>query len=223
MKESARSVAKDVYAALVGADLVFLDVNRDAYHCLPDVDPALASPFAAHAIANLPEAVVAELTDVGLLSGAAGLRNARAFVLDSARSDLMAPGEVKASLSERLSMVAATLSMARHFHGRPLKYLIGRASQRYARTQIPLRAPGAMELRRVQVFRELLPWVPYQGACLYRCVLLLTFLRQVGLDAHWVFGVRTWPFSAHCWLQAGDVVFDDPADYVGRFTPILVV
>ena len=223
VNETTRSVANDVYAALVGADLVFLDIGRDAYHCLPDVDPELASPFAAHAIANLPEALAAELANVGLLSHAPRLRNRRPFIFDPARSDLMAQGDVSASASERLSMVAATFSMARHFHGRPLKYLIDRASQRCARTQIPLGAPGALELRRVQVFRELLPWAPQQGACLYRCVLLLKFLRQAGLDAHWVFGVRTWPFSAHCWLQAGDVVFDDPADYVGRFTPILVV
>lgn len=224
MTLSFRSLADSVYVTLVGSDLVFLDVGRDAYHCLPDADASLASPFASQVIESLSEAVVAELTSVGLLTQSAQIQDAHgSFALAPAQSDLMGSGRVRTSFAERLSMATAILSMARHFHGRPLAYLIARASQRYARIQVPLRAPGALEARRVQVFRELLPWAPCQGACLYRSVLLLTFLRQADLDAHLVFGVRTWPFSAHCWLQAGDVVFDDPADYVGRFTPILVV
>ena len=218
-----RPLAESVYAAAVGADLVFLDVGRDAYHCLPDVGAGLAAPFSSQVIAGLSEDIAAELTAAGLLASDSRLGDEGLLVLAPVQSDLAAPGRVRASLTERLSMAAAVLAMARHFHGRPLSYLVARASRRYARAQLPLRGPGPAEARRVQVFRELLPWAPGQGACLYRCVLLLTFLRQAGLDAHWVFGVRTWPFSAHCWLQAGDVVFDDPADYVGRFTPILVV
>jgi hypothetical protein len=37
-----------------------------------------------------------------------------------------------------------------------------------------------------------------------------------------VFGVRTWPFHAHCWLQCDDVVLDDQADRVAAYAPILV-
>ncbi|MES3027249.1 MAG: lasso peptide biosynthesis B2 protein [Pseudomonadota bacterium] len=223
MTHSLRPLAENVYAAVVGADLVFFDVGRDTYHCLPDVGAGLAAPFSSHLIASLPEDIAAELLGAGLLAPERRLDDEALLVLAPVQSDLAAPGRVRASLAERVSMMAAVFAMARHFHGRPLSYLLARARRRYARAQLPLRAPGSAEARRVQVFRELLPWAPGQGACLYRCALLLTFLRQAGLDAHWVFGVRTWPFSAHCWLQAGDVVFDDPADYVGRFTPILVV
>lgn len=223
MSHRFRSLAEDVYATVVGADLVFLDVPRDAYHCLPGAAADLAAPHATHVVDNLSEDIAAELAGAGLLARDDRLGAGTPLLLAPVQSDLSAPGRVGANLAERLSMAAAIFSMTRHFHGRPLSYLVARAGRRYARAQLPLRAPGVAEARRVQVFRELLPWAPGQGACLYRCVLLLTFLRQAGLDAHWVFGVRTWPFSAHCWLQAGDVVFDDPADYVGRFTPILVV
>ena len=41
--------------------------------------------------------------------------------------------------------------------------------------------------------------------------------------AVWVFGVRTWPFSAHCWLQIGDAVLDDDPERVGIYPPILAV
>ena len=48
-------------------------------------------------------------------------------------------------------------------------------------------------------------------------------LRRAGQNAAWVFGVRTWPFSAHCWLQIGDAVLDDDPERVSRYTPIMVL
>jgi len=38
-----------------------------------------------------------------------------------------------------------------------------------------------------------------------------------------VFGVKLNPFSAHCWVQAGDIVLNDAIDHVTIHTPILVV
>ncbi|WP_312062938.1 lasso peptide biosynthesis B2 protein [Brevundimonas sp.] len=48
-------------------------------------------------------------------------------------------------------------------------------------------------------------------------------LASRGRGATWVFGVRTWPFSAHCWLQVGDVLLDDDLDRVALYTPIMAV
>jgi hypothetical protein len=224
MTASFRTLADDVHAVRVGDDLVILDVRRDAYHCLPDVDAGRAMRLVGRSITDLEDDIAGQLINAGLLRSEPGLGGENVqFALGPAFSDLSAPAHVRASLAERLQMIAAVVAMARHFHGRPLSYLVARARRRYATVELPLRSPGAAERRRVEVFRRLLPWAPGQGACLYRCVLLLTFLRQAGLDAHWVFGVRTWPFSAHCWLQAGEVVFDDPADYVARFTPMMVI
>ncbi len=73
------------------------------------------------------------------------------------------------------------------------------------------------------VFRELLPWVPFQGVCLFRSLMLRAFLRRSRLSATWVIGCRTWPFEAHCWLQSGDLVLDDTADHAASFTPLLAV
>ena len=53
--------------------------------------------------------------------------------------------------------------------------------------------------------------------------MLRRFLHRRGLDAAWVFGARTWPFAAHCWLQVGDVVINDRIDHVDRFAPVMVV
>ncbi len=47
-------------------------------------------------------------------------------------------------------------------------------------------------------------------------------LAQRGCDARLVFGV-TMPFSAHCWVQAEDVVLTDTLDIVRRYQPIFAV
>ncbi|WP_415013983.1 lasso peptide biosynthesis B2 protein [Brevundimonas sp.] len=78
-------------------------------------------------------------------------------------------------------------------------------------------------VRAAAAFSHLLPWLPFEGACLRRSALLAAFLRRRGLRARWVFGVRTWPFAAHCWLQAGDICLNDDVERLAAYTPILAV
>jgi hypothetical protein len=53
--------------------------------------------------------------------------------------------------------------------------------------------------------------------------MLLRVLRRQGYAPRWVFAVRTWPFAAHCWLQAGDTALTDFADTLQPFTPIMTI
>jgi hypothetical protein len=59
--------------------------------------------------------------------------------------------------------------------------------------------------------------------CLYDSLALLEFLARYGIYPDWVFGVQTRPFAAHCWVQHGDVVFNDTVEHVTGYTPIMVV
>ena len=52
---------------------------------------------------------------------------------------------------------------------------------------------------------------------------MLDFLRKRGLDADLVIGVRTYPFHAHCWLQAGSVVLNETLHDAAGHTPIRVL
>jgi hypothetical protein len=52
---------------------------------------------------------------------------------------------------------------------------------------------------------------------------LVNFLAGYGVFPQWVFGVKTDPFYAHCWVQQGSFVFNDTPDYIRGFSPILVV
>jgi hypothetical protein len=59
--------------------------------------------------------------------------------------------------------------------------------------------------------------------CLYDSFALLEFLARYSIYPDWVFGVQTRPFAAHCWVQHGDIVFNDTVEHVSGYTPIMVV
>jgi hypothetical protein len=77
---------------------------------------------------------------------------------------------------------------------------------------------------RVAVFMRLQPWIlTAREACLFHSLALSEFLHHYGLAPHFVIGVSTGPFIAHCWLQQGRVVFNDTPERVRKFTPLLVL
>jgi hypothetical protein len=62
-----------------------------------------------------------------------------------------------------------------------------------------------------------------KNECLFDSLALLEYLARHGIYADWVFGVQTRPFAAHCWVQHGDIVFNDTVEHVSGYTPIMVV
>ncbi len=52
---------------------------------------------------------------------------------------------------------------------------------------------------------------------------MVHFLGAEGIHPDWVFGVKTEPFDAHCWVQHGEIVLNDAPDRVRQYSPILVV
>jgi len=75
----------------------------------------------------------------------------------------------------------------------------------------------------VATFRTAILLIPGVRLCLANTMLLSAFLRRHGIRATWVFGVRTYPFEAHCWLEWQDIVLNDTPDHVRWFTPIMVM
>ena len=111
-------------------------------------------------------------------------------------------------------MAAATLA----FRGRPFPLLI-RSAQPSRLRRSPL---DSLRLgRSVAAFRGALPWLPLEGECLQRSFQLRRLLLAHGVQTDWIFGVRTWPFAAHCWLQIGDMVVGDSLARVKGYTPIM--
>ena len=69
-------------------------------------------------------------------------------------------------------------------------------------------------------YRRLLPIEP---VCLADSLGFLAMAARYGHYPNLVFGVTAHPFSAHCWVQAGETVLNDSIDHVTAFTPILAV
>lgn len=207
-----RPLAAGVFMAKVGEDVVLLDLRTDAYACLAGVGEDLA----------LTEGGVrADLGLLGLLADADLLAQDRApsrRPLPPAAARELDPRRLRWPLAHACSLSTAVWRAARLGPGAPIRDLVA------ALPPPPGSAPDPMRVASIASgFRRLLPWVPGQGACLYRAFVLLTMLRRAGQDANWVFGVRTWPFGAHCWLQLEDAVLDDDPERVARYTPIMAV
>ena len=58
--------------------------------------------------------------------------------------------------------------------------------------------------------------------CLFDSLALTNFLATESLFPRWVIGVKTAPFGAHSWVQAGTTVLNDQHEFVRRFRPIFV-
>ncbi|HKS57302.1 MAG TPA: lasso peptide biosynthesis B2 protein [Steroidobacteraceae bacterium] len=74
------------------------------------------------------------------------------------------------------------------------------------------------------VFRRVRPFFyTAKQACLFDCYVLLLFYSRYELIPLWVFGIRTRPFGAHCWLQLDKYAVTGGHEFLRGFTPIMTV
>lgn len=209
-------LAPKVRAARVDTDIVFLDIGADAYLCLPGAsDDLQLGPGGAVALASA--ALAETLTQAGLVARDPHGRVEHAIPMIErglvASTEVLTPAAI--SLAVQTNRIAA-----RAIAGLPLDQVLALAGPL---DPAALQAPTPSLLGASAAFARMAPWLPYAGLCLMRSLQQRLFLGRRGHAAAWVFGVRTWPFEAHCWLQAGTVVLDDTPAHAARFTPILVV
>jgi hypothetical protein len=207
----------DIHMAWVGPDIVVLDVRKDAYSCVMG-GAELISPAKDGGLVTVDKATSDALVQAGLATTIAP--NNRSPLPSGALSRLETPA--KTSLAEVLAFLASSARHGHEYHGRSFWQIVTSAREHRAR-MMPVAHEDRVLANKVAAFQLGLPWVPFQGVCLHRAHMLFHFLMDAGLAPQWVFGVRTWPFSAHCWLQIDDVVLADEPDRVGLYTPILVL
>lgn len=66
-------------------------------------------------------------------------------------------------------------------------------------------------------------FVPIETCCLLDSLSLVSFLARRNLTANIVFGVTDNPFSAHCWVQAGDLILNDALGNTKGYSTIRVI
>ena len=202
------------FLARVDDDVIVLNLAEDRYDGLLGAGDAIALDERG-AIQVVDADIAAELIAGGIATAAQPLsRNPRPV---AARRELQsdpAPAG-RDVLRAAISLITATL----RFRGRSLLSLVT--------FQHRLRGAEAISEARlgelVGAARVARPWIPFEGECLQRSFLLRAHLAAQGVATDWIFGVATWPFAAHCWLQIGDLVVGDRLSRVSRFTPIMRV
>lgn len=210
------ALARDVHMAKVDEDVVFLDVGRDAYFCLAGVSGQIELAETRGLALGDPD-LAQDLQQAGLIvSDPQACTTPRRCAQTPTESALRwtYPGPRAADVTVA---TAAMVDVLANYRGRSLKQILAAV-----RPSTASGAPTAAALNLVDRFHAWIPFAPVSGKCLLRSFILRRLLERQGMSAAWVFGVATWPFSAHCWLQAGEVVLDDTVERVSRFTPILV-
>ncbi|QYF87060.1 lasso peptide biosynthesis B2 protein [Brevundimonas sp. PAMC22021] len=206
-------IADGVFMTACDADVVVLDTRSDTYSCLPEAAGVL--DLTLNSVEGRPE-LLEDLAAAGLLTSMVQPSRqplpappAQALAFDAAR-----PG-----LRDEIAVVQGMMGAWRHGPGRrSLSDLLAPQP-----SPAPKAADPASVARLTSAFVRRLPWDPAQGSCLYRAWLLRRILQSRGEEAAWVFGVRTWPFGAHCWLQIGEFALDDDPDRIAQYTPIMAV
>lgn len=209
------SLAADIHLAWVGPDVIALDVAQDRYILLLNAAEALI-PAAPGAVRLGDGAARVALEQAGFLDDTP--QPPRTPMLQARRA-IEPPARPEASLIPWWSSLLDGLLATAAFKRRTFVELVATARSRRPRRGARPTDPALA----LEQFYAIYPWLPWEGDCLQRAFLLHQHLHRRGLACRWVFGVRAWPFLAHCWVQIDDVVIGDSLSRVGAFTPIMVV
>ncbi len=222
-------LSPNVFIAAIRERAVILDLARDRYVAL---NPGLA------------QAVLA-------LTGLSGSQDPDVGRFDAAGAALVAKGFLTADVPE-LTPASGAWSALRPLHtqwpsGQPpaasraglrgflsvqvslaeaawsLRTLTFQAVvERVARRKVRRGGPEISEQALLDAYFAARPWFPIKPICRLDAVALCLHLRRNGVDASLVFGVRLDPFKAHCWVQRGDRVLNEPHEIVARYAPIML-
>lgn len=117
--------------------------------------------------------------------------------------------------------VAYLAAMARRLVvQRSLRWNIADIEHRRIGKQVAASGCGAALAQAFSRYRRL---VPLANKCLPDTLAFLRFAARRGQYPRLVFGVEAWPFAAHCWAQAGDLVLNDVLDHARSFSTIRVI
>jgi Transglutaminase-like superfamily len=234
-------LAPHVYPCVSGQHVVLMDLERDKYVAVVPAHRlaawvrgwpvgAMQAADAPHNPDGAPDALVAQMLAHGMLvtDPYVGKQAVPVTTLRPQRSlvefDLDSPAQASAAQLWRFgrSCLRAQLSLKL----RPIQSIVEAVRDRKARHAIRAAPPADPARLRalVTAFARLRPlFYTLRAACLLDSLTLLHFLSGEGIHPDWVFGVKTEPFDAHCWVQQGELLLNDVPDRVRQYSPILVV
>lgn len=202
--------------------LVFLDSAADLYLCLPEpAEAVFRRLMAGETISGEASNIPPGLASAGLLvEGAHGqpLAPCKSAGLRTSILDRTLAPHNRHMPGLAMALARAALSLRLIGLNRTLRSL----SRRRVVAPQPVDTgvhPGGI----VAAFARMGMLATPHNQCLVRSIALGRYLRSRGFGVDIVLGARLLPFSAHAWVQLGDMVLNDQLDTVRNFTPIRVV
>lgn len=230
-------LAQHSYVCAIHNDVIVLDLRSDQYlgfdrktfDRLGQQIQGWPSPSVANDVELDADdlAVLKELVDAGIVTenGAIGKEAVPLSVPQPSHSLLerfgVEPPVVRAA--DVVSFVRAVVTTKQQLRRRPLQNVLECTTKlKLERSASGRECQSAAELSRV--FNTLRPiFFASRDKCLLESLALLRFLLSNRSAALMVFGVRTAPFGAHCWVQSDDCVLNDTLDHVLRYVPIMAI
>lgn len=211
----ALSIRADLHYCRLGADYVLLCLRTDRYLLLRGDSAECFERFLSGAASRTD---LAWLTEHQLVSNASGNSFATCERIPPPTSsfhDIVIPPAPK--------IAVASVLVAQHLARRELAaQSLGAIIASLGRVEPGVReADSAASLKLAAAFQRARRYAPAIDRCLVRGLAMKRMLRRRNCEAALVIGVAM-PFSAHCWIQAGDVVLSDRLDTVLPYSPILV-
>lgn len=239
-------LTKPSFACLTDDTLVFLDLHNDKYSCLEKrhtkpISDLLGLPVTSGKDSAAPQNfadeeekgiddVVQGLIDSGIVTKDPKLgKQAELITQYSELKELLgyeigeAPKIHAVHLFNFFKALITTKSMLRFASMERIVMRVKRRKERYhARGGAQPSAERINEL--VEIYKILKPlFVTVKDECLFNSLFLIEFLACYRVYPNWYFGVRLNEFYAHCWVQSGNVIYDDFIQSTCQNQPIMTV
>jgi hypothetical protein len=231
-----------VYTCATDAGVVVLDARTGKYSIVPSDRartlegvvrgwPAIALPEGPAGDLKAPSSVLDSLVRGGIVTTVSdsgsrtGKRPAMFVAAETILNAMDAQKKPKIHarhvLAFSMSVLYATVMLKRRSFERLINDLRGR-KERVRKNMGELSISHVREC--VRVFSWLRPFgYAESGACLFDSVVLMDFLFRQGVPADFLIGVRIRPFVAHAWVQAQGFALNGLPEYLGAYTPLLLV
>lgn len=204
----------------IGDDTIFLDLNNDRYF-------RLASPLIpvfrslAEGRSNSPHHCH-DLAKAGIVQWMDGPSNIEPARLCEPRRKAPAMASGRARAFDVARALTLETSIRRQVRMGQLFAVIDRLLTRKRQISTLCQFGDRRPNQIIRSFEIAKYFRSPANLCLTRSIALVHGLSRQGCRAELVMGVRSAPFSAHSWVQVGDVVCNDSPEEAARFTPIFV-
>jgi hypothetical protein len=235
------ALADHVFVCVNGEHLVLLDLKEDRYWALEAAQTAGLAALVRGWPVAAPEGAAAESSPSPETLGALEVLQSRGLLTESVppgkdatpvqavapARELISESETSPGSPQGSWLTFFVTSAFAKFALRtwPFERVIARVKRRKERIGSPVQSFDAERARKlVEAFaRYRIFLFSSKNECLFDSLALIEFLARYDIYPNWVFGVQTRPFAAHCWVQQGDIVFNDTVEHVSGYTPIMVV